>query len=72
MDPDDELMMVMHGILFVSDYLYKQKTEKPTYHQSLTWALQVALGMAHLHNHSITHRDLKFANIHLSAPKIGG
>ena len=46
------------GSLF--SYLHKEKNV-PTVSQSLTWALEVAQGMEHLHNHDIIHRDLKSA-----------
>ena len=52
------------GSLF--DYLHKEK-QVPTVDQSLAWALHVAMAMRHLHNHDIIHRDLKSANILLSA-----
>ena len=52
------------GSLF--NYLHKEK-QVPTVDQSLAWALEVAQGMEHLHSHDIIHRDLKSANILLSA-----
>ena len=59
------------GSLF--NYLHKEK-QVPTVDQSLAWALEVAQGMEHLHNHDVIHRDLKSANILLSsamAAKVG-
>ena len=53
-----------NGSLF--NYLHKEK-QVLTVDQSLAWALEVAQGMEHLHNHDIIHRDLKSANILLSA-----
>ena len=47
-------------------YLHKDK-HIPSRDQSLTWALQVARGMHHLHCHDVIHRDLKSANILISA-----
>ena len=52
------------GSLF--NYLHKKK-QVPTVDQSLAWCLEVAQGMEHLHNYDIIHRDLKSANILLSA-----
>ena len=48
------------GSLF--NYLHKEK-QIPTVDQSLAWALEVAKGMEHLHNHNIIHQDLKSPNI---------
>lgn len=44
------------------DYLHK-KGEKPTQQQSLTWAKQIAYGMAYMHKLELVHRDLKSSNI---------
>ena len=44
------------------DLLHKRK-EKPTEQQSLTWAQQIAYGMAYMHEHDLVHRDLKSSNI---------
>lgn len=71
-EPRIIMELTPNGSIF--DYLYKQK-ESPTNIQSCSWALQVAEGMEHLHNHDIVHRNLKSANIHLSSTliaKIGG
>ena len=38
----------------------------PSVDQSLAWASDVAHGMKHLHDHDITHRDLKSANVLLT------
>ena len=42
-------------------YLYREK--KPSLQQSTNWAVQIARGMQHLHQHGVAHRDLKAANI---------
>ena len=44
------------------DYLHVRK-EKPTQQQSLTWALQIAYGMAFMHRLDYVHRDLKSSNV---------
>ena len=43
-------------------YLYKKK-RKPSPQQSLNWALQIARGVHHIHQHGLAHRDLKSANV---------
>ena len=48
------------GSLF--DYLHIRK-EKPTEQQSLTWARQIAYGMAFMHRLDYVHRDLKSSNV---------
>ena len=52
-----------NGSLF--DYLHMDKN-KPSVDQSLAWASDVAHEMKHLHDHDITHRDLKSANVLLT------
>ena len=37
--------------------------KKPSLDQSSKWALQIAKGMQHLHQHNLAHRDLKSANV---------
>lgn len=44
------------------EHLYKRKAAVPT-EQKLSWALQIAQGMHHLHSHRVVHRDLKSKNI---------
>ena len=44
------------------DLLHIRK-EKPTEQQSLTWAKQIAYGMAYMHEHDLVHLDLKSSNI---------
>lgn len=44
------------------DYLHK-KGETPMQQQSLTWAKQIAYGMAYMHKLELVHRDLKSSNI---------
>ena len=44
------------------DLLHVRK-EKPTEQQSLTWAQQIAYGMAHMHRLDYVHRDLKSSNV---------
>ena len=50
-------------------YLYTEK-KKPSLRQSTKWAIQIAKGMHHLHQHSVAHRDLKSANVLLCEKKI--
>ena len=48
------------------DHLHVEK-KMPSVDQSLAWASDVAHGMKHLHDHDITHRDLKSANVLLTS-----
>ena len=43
-------------------YLHSEKN-MPSLQQSLSWALQIAQGMHHVHEHGLAHRDLKSANV---------
>ena len=56
--------LAMNGSLF--EYLHIDK-HAPPIDQSLAWASDVAHGMKHLHDHDITHRDLKSANVLLTS-----
>ena len=37
--------------------------KKPSLQQSTKWAMQIARGMHHIHQHGLAHRDLKSANV---------
>ena len=43
-------------------FLHTQK-ERPSLQQSIKWAMQIARGVHHLHQHGLAHRDLKSANV---------
>ena len=43
-------------------YLHTEK-KKPSPQLSTKWAMQIAKGMHHLHEHGVAHRDLKSANV---------
>jgi len=43
-------------------YLHTEK-KKPSLRQSTKWAMQIAKGMHHIHQHGLAHRDLKSANV---------
>ena len=38
-------------------------SEEPSLQQSTKWAMQIAQGMHHIHQHGLAHRDLKSANV---------
>ena len=45
-------------------YLHEEKEKKkPSVQQSTKWAIQIARGMHHIHQHKVAHRDLKSPNI---------
>lgn len=56
-------------------FLHTEK-KKPSLKQSTNWAMQIAKGMQHLHEHGVIHRDVKSACVLLfqekSIIKIGG
>ena len=37
--------------------------KKPSLHQGTKWAVQIARGMLHLHQHGVVHRDMKSPNV---------
>ena len=43
-------------------YLHTER-KKPSFRQSSKWALQIARGIHHLHQHGLAHCDLKSANV---------
>ena len=43
-------------------YLHTER-KKPSLEQSTKWALQIASGMNHIHQHGLAHCDLKSANV---------
>lgn len=44
------------------NYLHRDKM-KPSLQQSTKWAIQIAEGMHHIHQHGLTHCDLKSAHV---------
>ena len=40
-----------------------KETTKPSFEESIKWALQIAQGMQHLHTYGVVHRDLKSPNV---------
>ena len=50
--------------------ILKTRREKHQYldeKQILLWFVQIALGLKHIHDHKIIHRDLKTENVFLDA-----
>ena len=62
-DDDDTILICMElADMSLYDYLHT-KQMKPSVQQSIKWAVQIASGMHHIHQHGIAHRDLKSANV---------
>jgi len=63
-DDDDDTILICMELADMSlyDYLHT-KQMKPSLQQSIKWAIQIASGMHHIHQHGLAHRDLKSANV---------
>ena len=62
-DDDDTILICMElADMSLYNYLHT-KQMKPSLQQSTNWAMQIARGMYHIHQHGLAHRDLKSANV---------
>ena len=63
-DDDDDTILICMELADMSlyDYLHVKQV-KPSLQQSIKWAMQIARGMYHIHQHGLAHHDLKSANV---------